>query len=440
MLPEAFQKRMKNLLKDEYNDFLESFSHPEEKSIRVNTTKISVDKFLELNPFSMEKISYTLDGFYVKEAGIGNHPYHHAGLFYVQDPAAMMPFNAIDLENDFFVLDLCAAPGGKTGQIGSFLKNGILISNEINTGRAMKLFSNVERLGLTNTIVLNNDSYTLSKKFQGMFDAIFIDAPCSGEGMFRKNEEAIKTWSEKKIKECVQIQKELLKNANIMLKEGGFLIYSTCTYSLEENEIQISEFLKENDYEILELNRRIRKYVKEGYVNDTINPNLKKAGRFYPHITRGEGQFVCVLKKKGDLKKTKFNFENNHVLNKYIENDVEINLNTEIYDSKCYTKLPVDLKGLKIISGGVKLGEIKNNRFIYHHNFATAYGTHFKNKVNLTLGDDNIEKYLQGYEIEISNVPNGYGVLLVDGYSLGLFKATNGKLKNHYPIGLRKKN
>ena len=439
MLPRKFEERMKILLEDEYNSFIETFDREEEKAIRINTNKISVEDFLNINNFSLEKIPYAFDSFYIKDKNLGCHLYHHAGLFYVQDPAAMIPFNAVSLEDDFVVLDLCAAPGGKSGQIASFLKNGILVANEINSTRVKSLYSNVERLGLTNTVVLNNDSYTLSKKFPNTFDAIFIDAPCSGEGMFRKNDKAIETWSIKKIEECACIQKELLKNADKMLKNGGYIIYSTCTYSLEENESQITEFLNNYDYEILEVSDRIKPFVKKGFVNKNIDKELVKAARFYPHISRGEGQFVCVLKKKGTLNKTKLVFGTNDIINKYIKNDINIKLNVEMYDNKFYTKLPIDLSGLRIISSGVKLGELRKNRFIYHHYFATAYGKYFNTRLNLTLDDNRIEKYLEGYEIEDENVKDGYGVLLVDGYPLGLFKASSHRLKNHYPQGLRKR-
>ena len=430
MLPDEFNNRMKILLKNEYNDFINSFNEKPVKSIRVNTSKITVEEFIKISPFKLEKIPYTQDGFYVEYDGLGNHPYHHAGLYYVQDPAAMMPANTINLENDFIVLDLCAAPGGKSGQIGSKLKDGILVANEINPARAKILFSNIERMGLTNTIILNNDSYTLSKKYKKTFDVIFIDAPCSGEGMFRKDSSAIKEWSLNKVLECAKIQKELLKN-------GRFIVYSTCTYSLEENELQITEFLDNYDYEIIDINENIRKYTSSGYIDDNINPSLKKAVRFYPHIFKGEGQFACVLKKKGNLIKTKLDFKTNDIIDKYIKSDINIKLNTEIYDNKCYTKLPFDINGLKIISSGVKLGEIKKDRFIYHHNFITAYGIFFKNKLNLSLNDPRLAKYLHGYEIEDENVSNGYGVILVNNYPLGLFKASNGRLKNHYPSGLR---
>ena len=436
MLPADFKNRMKILLKDNYQSFINSFDDSEVKAIRINTNKISVEDFIKLNPFKIEKIPYTSDGFYIEES-LGNHPYHHAGLFYIQDPAAMVPANTISLESDYVVLDLCAAPGGKSGQIASKLKDGILIANEINPNRAKILFSNIERLGLKNTIVLNNDSYTLSKKYPKTFDVIFIDAPCSGEGMFRKDPNAINEWSLEKIEECAKIQKELLKNADVMLKDGGIIVYSTCTYSLEENELQITNFLKNHDYEILDIDENIKKYTSCGYISKEINPELKKAVRFYPHVYRGEGQFACVLKKNGILTKTKLDFKINDVIDKYIRNDVDIKLNVEQYNDKFYTKLPFDISGLKIISSGVKLGEVRNNRFIYHHNFATAYGNFFKNKLNLSLNDLRINKYLHGYEIEDNTVLDGYGVILVDGYPLGLFKASHGRLKNHYPSGLR---
>lgn len=439
MLPEEFRKRMKKLLGTEYDSFEKTFSEEEVKAIRINTTKINVADFLKISPFKLEKIPYTDDGFYVKDKNIGIHPYHYAGLYYIQDPGAMMPFNAINLEDDYIVLDLCASPGGKSGQIASFLKRGILVSNEINTTRVKTLYSNIERLGLTNVIITNNDSFTLSKKFKKTFDIIFIDAPCSGEGMFRKNEEAINTWSNKKIIECIKIQKELLKNADIMLKDGGYIVYSTCTYTIEENEKQISNFLENYNYEVIDISNKLKKYTKEGYIKKGINKELKKAARFYPHIAKGEGQFVCILKKNGKLDKKKLEFNTNNIIDKYINNDINIKLNTGIINDKCYTKLPINLTGLKIISSGVKLGEIRKNRFIYHHYFASAYGKYFINKLNLTTSDERLDKYLKGYEIEDKMIKNGWGVILVDNYPLGLFKATNGVLKNHYPQGLRKK-
>lgn len=436
MLPSIFKDRMKTLLKEEYESFIDSYNETDVKSIRVNTLKVSVEDFIKLSPFELEKIPYTSDGFYVKEV-LGNHPYHHAGLYYAQDPAAMMPVNAINLESDMIVLDLCAAPGGKSTQIGTILKDGILVSNEINPNRAKILFSNIERIGLKNTIILNNSSYELAKKYPHTFDVIFIDAPCSGEGMFRKDSNAIKDWSPKKVEECAKIQSELLKNSDTMLKDGGFIVYSTCTYSLEEDELQISEFLKDHDYEIIEVNDKLKPFVHSGYVDDNINKELKKAVRFYPHIAKGEGQFACILKKKGVLVKTKLEFKTNDILDKYIKDDVDIKLNAEIINNYCYTKLPFDIKGMKIISSGVKLGEIKGDRFIYHHNFITAYGKYFKNKLNLDLNDPRLIKYLHGYEIEDGSVKNGYGVILVNNYPLGLFKASNGRVKNHYPSGLR---
>ena len=436
MLPNEFKDRMKLLLKDKYDEFINTYNNPNVKSIRVNTNKISVEAFLEINPFKLTPIPYTKDGFYVEESSLGNHPYHHAGLFYVQDPAAMMPVNCLEIQPNWLVLDLCAAPGGKSIQIASKLTDGILVSNEINYNRAKILFSNIERMGLTNTVILNNDSYSLSKKFINKFDAIFIDAPCSGEGMFRKDPNAIKEWSLKKVDECASKQKELLKHADIMLKDGGFLVYSTCTYSLEENELMISNFLKEYDYEVMELPKIIKDNTAPGYVDETIDKRLINSARFYPHIAPGEGQFVCVLKKKGVLVNNTFEFKTNDLINKYA-NDIELKVNAYQYQNKFYHKLPIDLDNLKIVSGGVQLGELVNNRFIYHHNIVTAYGNNFKNKLNLTLEDPRLNKYLHGEEISDPTVANGYGVILVNNYPLGLFKASNGTLKNHYPKGLR---
>ena len=199
----------------------------------------------------------------------------------------------------------------------------------------------------------------------------------------------------------------------------------------------ITDFLNHFDYEVLEVNDSLKPYIKNGYVDEFTNPELVKAARFYPHVTKGEGQFVCILKKKGNLVKNKIEFKTNDLIDKYIKDDINIKLNTEIFNDRFYHKVPFDINNLKIISSGVKLGELKNGRFIYHHNFATAFGLYFKNKLNLTLNDERLIKYLKGYEIEDAKVLNGYGVILVDSYPLGLFKASNGILKNHYPNGLR---
>ena len=355
----------------------------------------------------------------------------------MQDPAAMIPANILEIKSNWFVLDMCAAPGGKSIGIASKLTNGVLISNEINYNRSKILYSNIERMGLKNTIILNNDSYKLEEKFKNAFDLIFLDAPCSGEGMFRKDKMAIKDWSLNKVKECSLLQKELLKNADFMLKEGGIIVYSTCTYSLEENEYQITNFLSNFDYEVLDVNPRIKPYVKEGFLNESINKELKKAVRFYPHIAKGEGQFAVILKKKGNLKPNEFNFKTNDLIDNYIKNDVSIKLNAKMFHNCFYNSLDINLDGLKIISNGVDLGEVKNNRFIYHHYFVTAYGKYFQNKLDLDLNDPRLIMYLKGYEITDETVNNGYGVICVCGYPLGLFKASNGILKNHYPKGLR---
>ncbi len=437
-MEKAFLERMKLLLKDDYQKYLDTFDENKSVAIRVNTHKISVEDFVKICSFKISKIPYTKDGFYVQEnVSLGNHPYHHAGLFYVQDPGAMYTFNTIKVNPDWLVLDLCASPGGKTTQIANALTNGYLISNEIDYKRSKVLFSNVERLGLDNTIILNENSDNLSKKYPNTFDCIFIDAPCSGEGMFRKNAFAITDWSINKVMECASIQKKLLADADRMLKDGGYIVYSTCTYSLEENELLITNFLNNYDYEVIEIDQNIAKYTKDGYVNDEINAGLVKARRFYPHISNGEGQFCVVLKKKGILD------TNHHFLNvknmelDYIKDDIDLTLNIEKYNDKFYNKIPIDTNNLNVISGGVQIGELINNHFNYHHYFIKAYGNYFKNKLNLDLNDPRVSMYLHGEEIIDETVNNGYGVILVNNYPLGLFKCSNHHLKNHYPKGLR---
>ncbi len=438
-MKEEYLSRMKLLLKDDYQKFIDTYNDNKISAIRVNTDKISVDEFMKICPFNIEKIPYTKDGFYVNEDGLGNHPYHHAGLFYIQDPGAMYTANCVDLKPNWLVLDMCASPGGKTTQIANRLTNGYLISNEIDYERAKVLFSNVERLGLKNTIVLNEDTNNLVNKYPNTFDCIFLDAPCSGEGMFRKNKFAIEDWSINKVLSCARLQKELLINAHHMLKDGGILVYSTCTYSLEENELLITDFLNNFDYEVIEINKEISKYTSNGYVDQNINHDLIKARRFYPHISPGEGQFCVVLKKKGELKENSFNYKYSNInIDNYLNNDLSIKLNNIIcYKDRYYCDNPIDVNKLKVISKGVIIGELYHNRFIYHHYFIKVYGNYFNNKLNLDLNDKRVYQYLHGEEIIDMNTNNGYGVILVNNYPMGLFKCSNHHLKNHYPKGLR---
>ncbi len=439
LIPKEFENRMKDIIPN-YDKFINEMENDNVKGIKVNTNKIEVEEFLKIFPYKLEKIPYTNDGFYLKEnIKIGNHPYHHMGLFYSQDPGAQAPINSIEIKEDYKVLDLCAAPGGKSIQIASKLKKGFLISNEYNSKRAQILYSNIERMGLTNVIVTNSDVNTLKEVYQGYFDLVVIDAPCSGEGMFRKNIEALNEWSLENIELCIKRQKEILKNAKDMVKENGYILYSTCTYELEENEKMIEWFVKNYNYEIKELNKKIDNYTIKGI---KTSENTDKSRRFYPHISKGEGQFMCLLQNKNKIEeKVKLKQKNyptpkeQKIIDEFLEN-LEIKLETNIQNNKVFQAVTEIPDKIHVISSGVQIGEIKNNYIYPNHYLFSAYGKYFKNKCNLTINDERVLKYLKGEEIE-ANVPNGWGVITVEGYPLGGYKATNGKLKNHYPKGLR---
>ena len=244
-LPEKFLEDVKVILQDEYEEFIDSYNENKTTGLRLNTMKMSKEKFQKLNLFDLEQIPWTNEGFYYDESVCkpGKNPLHEAGVYYLQEPSAMSVVPKLDIQKGDRVLDMCAAPGGKSTYILSKLDDtGLLVSNEINPIRINALGENLERFGARNCIITNTDSTRLRKAFTGYFDKIVIDAPCSGEGMFRKDPVAIQDWTYSKVLECQSIQKEIIRDGYKMLKKGGILVYSTCTFSREENEDVIEEF------------------------------------------------------------------------------------------------------------------------------------------------------------------------------------------------------
>ena len=303
-LPAAFCERMKALLGDDYPAFLASYERDMQRGLRINPYKTDRDTLLgALSDLPLRPIPYEKNGFYLDctEAGTGNHPLHHAGAFYLQEPAAMLPVaSAVICEGDF-VLDVCAAPGGKSTQLAAAIgREGLLVSNEFVPSRAKILLSNIERLGIPNAIVTNTDAAHLREWYEGCFDCVVVDAPCSGEGMFRKNEDAISEWSEDNVAMCAERSFEIISDASHCLRGGGTLIYATCTFAPEENEELIARFLAANPgYTVEFLPDAVRAVTTPGICIPDCKEDLSRAARCYPHVTGGEGQFVCVLKKDG---------------------------------------------------------------------------------------------------------------------------------------------
>ena len=446
-LPTQYETRMKTLLGKDFESYVAELKNPPVRAFRVNTDKISLKDFEKINLFGQEKIPYVDNGFYLDFEKIGNHPYHHAGLIYVQEPAAMAPAECIDINPDWCVLDMCAAPGGKSTQLKNKLgENGVLVSNEIISSRCKILTGNIERLGLTNTVTTCMDTGKLACSFPDTFDLVMVDAPCSGEGMFRKEEIAIDEWSAENVAMCACRQAEILENAVKLLKSGGHIIYATCTFSLDENEMTIDAFLQNHpEFEIIPVNERVANATADGIKFKGCRcDNIHFARRFYPHKTRGEGQFMAVLHHKGEKYPNNCPAQNNtkpdKIVTDFLDNaltDYNPDYVLEYNKNPVYYNNRIPIKNGQAFCCGVTIGEVKKNYILPHHQFFMALGNKFKRKINLAPDSTELAKYLHGEEFD-TTCQNGWAVVTVDGYSLGGAKVTNGKAKNHYPKGLRK--
>ena len=446
-LPKEYKIRMMSILGDEFEDYEKSLQQNPIRGFRVNTDKISLEDFEKINPFGGEKIPYVKNGFYFDYDKIGNHPYHHAGMIYVQEPAAMAPAECIEINPDWKILDMCAAPGGKSVQLKNKLgENGVLVSNEIIPSRCKILTGNVERLGLKNTVTTCMDTKKLANAFQKTFDLIMVDAPCSGEGMFRKEEIAVSEWSYENVKKCAERQKEILENAVLALKNGGYIIYATCTFSLEENEMVIDEFLsKHPEFELLPVNEKIVENSCSGIEFEGCRSiDIKLTRRFYPHKNRGEGQFMALLHNKEE--NTTVSSKNAYkpqkidgIITDFLDDTLTDYDKTKILiknGNPIYFTSDFSVANVTAFSQGVAIGEVRKNYILPHHQFFMCFGNFFKRKIELTASSDEINKYLRGEEF-CTDCENGWATVIVDGCTLGGVKVVSGTAKNHYPKGLR---
>lgn len=446
-LPEKFAERMKFLLGDDFDNYKKALDDNPVRAFRVNIDKISVEDFLKINPFDTQKIPYVENGFYFEDEKIGNHPYHHAGMIYVQEPGAMMPAECVKIDHEWHILDMCAAPGGKSTQLKNKLgEKGVLVSNEIVPSRCKILTGNVERLGLKNVVTTCMDTKKLASVFPETFDLIMVDAPCSGEGMFRKEEIAIDEWSEENVKNCALRQKEILENATKCLKNGGYIVYATCTFSLDENEKIVDDFLKNHpDFEIVKVSEIVEKNTCDGIKFDGCQcKNIHFARRFYPHKNKGEGQFAAVLhntnsarnytpvkgNKNDKIDKIIYDFLDETLVD-YDRENVLLHKGTPVYFDPDFK-----VEKATVFAMGITIGEVRKNYIQPHHQFFMGMGENFKRKIELSPDSDEIKKYLHGEEFETS-CPNGWAVVTVSGCAVGGAKVVNGRAKNHYPKGLR---
>lgn len=459
-LPIEFEKKMKAFLGNEWDDFLYSYDNNRFQALRFNTLKVQsqeermrILKTLKIS--SDKKVSWADEAYYFDEnVRPGKHPYHEMGLYYIQEPSAMSAAALLAPKPGMRVLDLCAAPGGKSTQLATYLgDSGLLVSNEINTQRSRILSQNIERMGIKNAIVTNEDSFVLASHFPGFFNAIQVDAPCSGEGMFRKLPEAIEQWSMENVAICAARQKEILDNAAVMLKPGGVIVYSTCTFSKEENEDVIEYFLERHpDF------------------------TLEEMERFWPHKVDGEGHFVAKLVRRGSVdtglkadRKTKKNKnsknmknetkpaltkENMKLLSEFLDETISEDMAAWIKNSRLVMfgeqlyRLPdmeVDIKGLKVQRAGLHIGEFKKQRFEPSHSLALALKLNdAKNLVKLTCDNPQTIGFFNGQSVMLSDeqaaeCKKGWALVCVDGYTAGWGKVNGTQVKNHYPKGLRNK-
>lgn len=477
-LPIEFQKKMKAFLGNEWDDFLYSYDNNRFQALRFNTLKVQSPeermRILKVLGISSDKrVSWANEAYYFDEnVRPGKHPYHEMGLYYIQEPSAMSAAALLAPKPGMRVLDLCAAPGGKSTQLATYLGgSGLLVSNEINTQRSRILSQNIERMGIKNAIVTNEDSFVLASHFPGFFNAIQVDAPCSGEGMFRKLPEAIEQWSMENVAICAARQKEILDNAAVMLKPGGVIVYSTCTFSREENEDVIEYFLERH-----------------------TDFTLEEMERFWPHKVDGEGHFVAKLVRRGSVnefdadydvcedscnkvedtglkadRKTKKNKnsknrknetkpaltkENMKLLTEFLDETISEDMAAWIKNSRLVMfgeqlyRLPdmeVDIKGLKVQRAGLHIGEFKKQRFEPSHSLALALKLNdAKNLVKLTCDNPQTIGFFNGQSVVLSDeqtaeCKKGWALVCVDGYTAGWGKVNGTQVKNHYPKGLRNK-
>lgn len=461
-LPYKFEERMREMLGSEYAEFADAFQNePIYSGIRVNTLRPGAHEAVKKAFGAIESIPWCADGFYADKSKIsGNHPFHLAGLIYFQEPSAMCSAAALPIEEGDFVLDLCAAPGGKSTQAGAKLNNtGLLVANEIVRSRAEILSSNIERMGLTNAVVTNESPDALAEKYPEFFDKIIVDAPCSGEGMFRKEPQAVTEWSIEHTVSCGERQKNILSSALLMLKPGGMLMYSTCTFAPEENE-KIAAWLIEKDMELVEMPELSMLTPGKTEWSGT-GIDMSRTRRIFPHKNKGEGHFAALFKKPDSLssdvekreKKRKSKSKGKNTADKsaleaavglYREFEsrvMRVKLDGEfvMFGDRLYLKPEgIDVHGIKVLRCGLELGIIKKNRFEPSHALALALNeSELKSCISLDISDERLIKYLSGEVIPCEQ--NGWCAVCAEGFCIGWGKCSGGQMKNHYPKGLRLK-
>ena len=470
-LPQSFLDSMKEILEEDYEAFLAGFDGQRQYGLRVNTLKMNLEEFERIAPFHLKKVPWISNGyFYEAEDVPAKHPFYSAGLYYLQEPSAMTPASRLKVQPGERVLDLCAAPGGKATELGAALQGeGLLVANDINTARARALLRNLELFGISNSFVTNEPPHVLAERFPEFFHKIMVDAPCSGEGMFRKNPAVVDSWQEKGPEYFSKLQREIIVQAADMLLPGGMMFYSTCTFSPLENEKTITHLLKERpDMEVIPMEDY--EGFAEGltsYRGEVFDESCKLCRRIWPHKMSGEGHFMALLHKKngtqqqvqqtvsqssiwwekckGLNKEQKAAAEDffSHVNIAYDEKRIDVRGDTLYY-------LPApkyDGRGLHFLRNGLFMGEFKKKRFEPSQPFALAlHAQDFDQVLDFPADDERLSRYLRGETLDVSDLiagekkRKGWQLVMVAGHPLGFGKLVNNNLKNKYPAGWRKNN
>lgn len=470
-LPQSFLDSMKEILGEDYEAFLAGFDGQRQYGLRVNTLKMNLEEFERIAPFHLKKVPWISNGyFYEAEDAPAKHPFYSAGLYYLQEPSAMTPASRLKVQPGERVLDLCAAPGGKATELGAALQGeGLLVANDINTARARALLRNLELFGISNSFVTNEPPHVLAERFPEFFHKIMVDAPCSGEGMFRKNPAVVDSWQEKGPEYFSKLQREIIVQAADMLLPGGMMFYSTCTFSPLENEKTITHLLKERpDMEVIPMEDY--EGFAEGltsYRGEVFDESCKLCRRIWPHKMSGEGHFMALLHKKSGtqqqvqqtVSQSSIWWEKCKGLNKEQKAAAEdffshVNI---AYDGKridvrgdnlYYLPAPkYDGRGLHFLRNGLFMGEFKKKRFEPSQPFALAlHAQDFDQVLDFPAEDERLQRYLRGETLDVSDLlagekkRKGWQLVMVAGHPLGFGKLVNNNLKNKYPAGWRKNN
>lgn len=455
-LPITFEEKMKSLLHKDYDNYIACYDEQRLYGLRVNTQKISADEFLKIAPWPLTPIPWIENGFYYDgdEIQPSKHPYYFAGLYYLQEPSAMTPANRLPVEPGDRVLDVCAAPGGKATELGAKLRGkGMLVANDISSSRAKGLLKNIELFGIGNMLVLSEEPGKLEEYFPEYFDKILIDAPCSGEGMFRKDKKMVKAWEEHGPEFFSKIQRGIITQAARMLKPGGMMLYSTCTFDPSENEQAIEFLLKQYpEFHICD----IAPY--DGFapgmpeLTDSKKESFAKTVRIWPHKMRGEGHFLALLQKgDGQLpqnltpkngNKTKIP-EELELFFQSVSWEMDWN-RLDIHGERVYYMpegLP-NVRGIRFLRTGLLLGEVKKKRFEPSQALAMCLKhNEYMYTICLSVSDERIIKYLKGETIDVDDIVSpkhkGWYLICVETYPLGWGKLNNGSVKNKYLPGWR---